>query len=100
MNQRSEKFCASERAAYMLTDITTTTRNISNQGRRLSAYNLLETKFASRNDVPLNLARAFVNLGDLRVAEVSLHGQLFAVAHAAVNLHGLMRHIHGGFGCE
>ncbi len=50
---------------------------------------------APSNHHALNFAGAFVDFGNLGVAEVALDGQFLGVAHAAVNLHGFGRHPHG-----
>src|SRR6185369_10736415 len=55
-----------------------------------------QTCLVARNHHALDLARAFIDLGDLRVAEVALERHLFRVPHAAVDLHSLVRDPHRG----
>src|SRR5205085_10394043 len=49
-----------------------------------------------RDDETLDLGRSFVDLGDARVAEVTLHVELLRVPHAAVDLHRLAVDAVGG----
>src|SRR5207253_7057769 len=51
-----------------------------------------------RDDQPLNLARALVDLHDTRVAVITLDRVLLDIAVAAVHLNGLMRHPTRGLG--
>src|SRR5712692_5762943 len=61
---------------------------------------LPQSQLLPRNDHPLDLAGAFVNLGDLRIAEVAFDWQFFGIAHTAVDLHRRMRTEHGRLGGE
>src|SRR5678816_3996945 len=60
---------------------------------------LAQSRLVARNNHALDLARAFIDFSDLRVAEVALERHLLGVAHAAVDLHRLMRDPHRRFGC-
>src|SRR5439155_17390146 len=51
----------------------------------------LQAEDRARDDDALDLARPFVDLGDLRVAVVALDGELLRVAVAAENLDRLRR---------
>jgi len=56
-----------------------------------------QSRFVARNHQALDLAGAFVDLGDLRVAEIALERHFLGVAHAAVDLHSLVRDPHRRF---
>ncbi|GBL17617.1 short-chain specific acyl-CoA dehydrogenase, mitochondrial [Chloroflexota bacterium] len=56
---------------------------------------LAQPQLMARNNRALNLARALVYLGDLCIAEVALNGQLFGVAHAAMQLQRAVGAFHG-----
>src|SRR6056297_770406 len=55
-----------------------------------------QSRFQPSDDHPLNLAGALVDFRDLGIAKVSLHRHFLAVAHAAVNLDGLVGNPHRG----
>src|SRR5687767_12278408 len=46
--------------------------------------------FVARDDEPLDLRGALVDLGDLGVSEITLERHLLRVTHAAVDLHRLV----------
>src|SRR5688572_25698111 len=53
--------------------------------------------FVAGDHQALDLAGAFVDLGDLRVAEVTLDRHFLRIAHAGVDLHGLVGDPHRRF---
>lgn len=57
-----------------------------------------QTGFGACNHHALDFAGAFIDLGDLGITEVALQRHFLGVAHAAVDLYGLMCNPHRRFG--
>ena len=54
----------------------------------------------SCHDDALHLVRAFIDLGDLRIAHHAFHRKVLGIAVATEELHGIVRDLHGDIGGE